>query len=187
MSRIGKIPVAIPEGVTVTTDGASVTVKGPKGTLTRAFTGGVTAKLEGKNGDAKNLVLSRPDDTAASKALHGLFRSLCQGMVIGVTKGYEKKLEVVGVSYQAAVEGQRLKLQVGFSHPVYVAIPKGVTVVCPSVTQIVVTGADRQAVGQFAAMVRRSRPPEPYKGKGVRYLGEQIVQKAGKSFVGGEK
>jgi large subunit ribosomal protein L6 len=182
MSRIGKIPVLVPDGVTVTTDATSVTVKGPKGTLTRALTGGVAAKVENKQ-----VVFSRPDDEASSKALHGLYRALCQGMIEGVTKGFERKLEIVGVSYQAAVEGQRLKLQVGFSHPVHVAIPKGITVVCPSVTQIVVTGADKQAVGQFASMVRRVRPPEPYKGKGVRYQGEQIIQKAGKSFVGGEK
>jgi large subunit ribosomal protein L6 len=142
----------------------------------------VAAKVENKQ-----VVFSRPDDEASSKALHGLDRALCQGLIEGVTKGFERKLEIVGVSYQAAVEGQRLKLQVGFSHPVHVAIPKGITVVCPSVTQIVVTGADKQAVGQFASMVRRVRPPEPYKGKGVRYQGEQIIQKAGKSFVGGEK
>jgi large subunit ribosomal protein L6 len=182
MSRIGKIPVAIPDGVTVTTDGATVTVKGPKGELKRALTGGVKARVDGKR-----LLLERPDDEAQSKALHGLFRALCQGMVVGVTKGYERKLEVVGVSYQAAVEGQKLKLQVGFSHPVHIPIPKGVKVECPSVTQILVSGPDKQAVGQFAATVRRARPPEPYKGKGVRYSGEQIIQKQGKSFVGGEK
>jgi large subunit ribosomal protein L6 len=183
MSRVGKIPIPVPSGVTVTSSGDTVTVKGPKGELVRRLTGGVTAKVEGGQ-----LRLSRAGDEARDKALHGMYRALCRGMVEGVSKGFEKKLEVVGVSYQAAVEGQRLKLNVGFSHPVYLAIPKGLTVVCPAVTQILVTGSDKQAVGEFAARVRRTRPPEPYKGKGVRYVGEQIVQKAGKSFVsGGEK
>jgi large subunit ribosomal protein L6 len=183
MSRVGKIPIPVPAGVTITTSGDTVTVKGPKGELVRRLSGGVTAKVEGGQ-----LKLARAGDEATDKALHGMYRALCRGMVEGVSKGFEKKLEVVGVSYQAAVEGQRLKLNVGFSHPVYVAIPKGLAVTCPAVTQIVVTGPDKQAVGEFAARVRRARPPEPYKGKGVRYVGEQIVQKAGKSFVsGGEK
>jgi large subunit ribosomal protein L6 len=182
MSRIGKIPVAIPAGVTVTTDGVAVTVKGPKGELHRALTGGIRAKVDGTQ-----LALERPDDQAQTKALHGLFRSLCQGMVTGVLSGYERKLEIVGVSYQAALDGKRLRLQVGFSHPLFFDIPAGIKVECPSATLIIVSGADKQAVGQFAATVRRSRPPEPYKGKGVRYQGEQVVQKQGKSFVGGEK
>jgi large subunit ribosomal protein L6 len=182
MSRIGKIPVSLPDGVTVDVKQDMVSVKGPKGSLERRLTGGIRAAVEGKE-----LKLQRPDDLAGSKALHGLYRALCQGMVEGVTKGFEKRLEVVGVSYQASVEGQRLKLQVGFSHPVHVPIPKGLTVTTPTPTQIVVQGVDKQLVGQFAATVRRTRPPEPYKGKGVRYVGEQIIQKAGKSFVGGEK
>ena len=183
MSRVGKIPIPVPAGVTVTSSGDSVTVKGPKGELVRRLTGGVTAKVE-----AGVLKLARAGDEAQDKALHGMYRALCRGMVEGVSKGFEKKLEVVGVSYQAAVEGAKLKLNVGFSHPVILPIPKGVKVECPAVTQIVVTGCDKQAVGEFAARVRRTRPPEPYKGKGVHYLGEQIVQKAGKSFVsGGEK
>ncbi len=182
MSRIGKIPVAIPSGVTVSVDGSTIHVKGPKGELTRELTGGVTAKVEDNE-----LRLERPNDEAQSKALHGLYRSLCNGMVEGVEKGYEKRLEVVGVSYQASVEGNRLRLQVGFSHPVFVDIPKGLKVECPSLTMIVITGCDKQMVGEFAAKSRKVRPPEPYKGKGVRYVGEQIVQKAGKSFVGGEK
>ena len=186
MSRIGKIPVAVPAGVTVTTDGSSVAVKGPKGELKRSFTGGIRAKVE--NG---NLLLERPDDAAQTKALHGLYRALCKGMVEGVTQGFEKRLEIVGVSYQAAVEsgkaGPRLKLQVGFANPVFVPIPKGLDVKCPQPIQIVIAGADKQLVGHFAAEVRRVRPPEPYKGKGIRYQGEQVVQKQGKSFVGGEK
>jgi large subunit ribosomal protein L6 len=187
MSRIGKIPVALPSGVTAeVAQGAGtnqvVKVKGPKGELTRELTGGVTAKVEDGS-----LVLDRPGDDPRSKSLHGLYRSLCAGMVEGVDKGYEKRLEVVGVSYQASVEGNRLRLQVGFSHPVFVDIPKGLTVECPSATTIVIKGCDKQMVGEFAAKSRKVRPPEPYKGKGVRYVGEQIVQKAGKSFVGGEK
>ncbi len=187
MSRIGKIPVAIPGGVTVTVDGNAaagqiVNVKGPKGELSRTFTGGITAAVD----DGK-LILERPDDESRSKSLHGLYRSLCNGMVEGVANGYEKRLEVVGVSYQASVEGNRLRLQVGFSHPVFVDIPKGLSVECPSLTMIVIKGCDKQMVGEFAARSRKVRPPEPYKGKGVRYVGEQIVLKAGKSFVGGEK
>ena len=182
MSRIGKIPIALPGGVTASVDGAVITVKGPKGELTRTLTGGVTAKVDGGV-----LRLQRPNDEARTKALHGLYRSLAEGMVEGVDKGFERRLEVVGVSYNAAVEGQRLRLQVGYSHPVYVDIPKGLSVECPSLTMIVIQGADKQMVGQFAARARKCRPPEPYKGKGVRYLGEQITQKAGKSFVGGEK
>jgi large subunit ribosomal protein L6 len=182
MSRIGKIPVAIPSGVTVSVDGDTVHAKGPKGELSRELTGGITAAVEDGS-----LRLERPNDEARSKALHGLYRSLCNGMVVGVQDGYEKRLEVVGVSYQASVEGNRLRLQVGFSHPVFVDIPKGLTVECPSLTTIVIKGCDKQMVGEFAAKSRKVRPPEPYKGKGVRYVGEQIVQKAGKSFVGGEK
>lgn len=182
MSRIGKVPVAIPDGVSIDVAEDVITVKGPKGELQQSLTGGVTAKVDGGA-----LELVRADDEAQSRALHGLYRALCQNMVEGVTNGYEKRLEVVGVSYQAAVEGQRLRLQVGFSHPVFVDVPKGLDVTTPSQTTIVVQGIDKQLVGQFAATVRRARPPEPYKGKGVRYLGEQIVQKAGKSFVGGEK
>ncbi len=188
MSRIGKIPVAIPGGVTVTVAdpsagaGQVVHVKGPKGELSRTLTGGITAAVEDGG-----LRLSRPNDEQQSKALHGLYRSLCNGMVVGVDKGYEKRLEVVGVSYQASVEGARLRLQVGFSHPVFVDIPKGLVVECPSATTIVVKGCDKQMVGEFAAKSRKVRPPEPYKGKGVRYMGEKITLKAGKSFVGGEK
>jgi large subunit ribosomal protein L6 len=186
MSRIGKIPVPVPSGVTVTTDGTSVAVKGPKGELKRSFTGGIRAKVEDGT-----LRLDRPDDQAQTKALHGLYRSLCKGMIDGVLQGYEKRLEIVGVSYQAALEsgkaGPRLKLQVGFANPVFVPIPKGLDVKCPQPIQIVITGCDKQQVGQFAAVVRRVRPPEPYKGKGIRYQGEQVVQKQGKSFVGGEK
>lgn len=182
MSRIGRNPVAITDGVDVSTTDTSITVKGPKGELTQKFPAGITAVVE----DGR-VVVSRADDTKHSKSVHGLTRSLVQGMVEGVTKGFEKRLEVVGVSYQASLDGKRLKLMVGFSHPVYVDIPSSLNVTCPSTVQIQVAGCDKQMVGEFAARVRRVRPPEPYKGKGIRYLGEQVVQKAGKSFVGGEK
>ena len=182
MSRIGKTPVDIPSGVTVAVEGNVVKVEGPKGKLERELTGGIAASVEDKQ-----IVFTRSDDEANSKALHGLYRSLAAGMVEGVSKGFLKRLEVVGVSYNASVEGNRLKLMCGFSHPVYLDIPTGVSVECPNPTQIMVSGCDKQKVGQFAARTRRARPPEPYKGKGVRYYGEQIIQKAGKSFVGGEK
>ena len=182
MSRIGKIPVVVPSGVTVSVDGKTVKVKGPKGELSRALEGGVTAKV-----DAGKIVLSRPGDEPKDKALHGLYRSLVQGMVDGVTKGFEKRLEIVGVSYQAKVQGKSLSLQIGFCNPVVREIPKGIAVECPQPTMVILRGHDKQAVGQFAAELRRSRPPEPYKGKGVRYVGEVVIQKAGKSFVGGEK
>ena len=182
MSRIGKIPVKVPSGVDIHADGADMVVKGPKGELRQELTGGVT--LEVADGEA---CLQRPSDEQSSRALHGLYRALLQNMVVGVTDGYERRLEVVGVSYQASVQGDTLRLQVGFSHPVDVAIPKSLTITTPSTTQIVVQGIDKQAVGQFAATVRRVQPPEPYKGKGIRYLGEEIIRKAGKSFVGGEK
>jgi large subunit ribosomal protein L6 len=182
MSRVGKVPLPIPAGVTVTTDGRSISMKGPKGELTRRLDEGLKAKVE----DGK-LTILREGDESRDRAVHGLWRSIARGMLEGVSRGFEKKLEVVGVSYQAALEGAKLRLNVGFSHPVTVAIPKGLKVECPQPTQIVVTGCDKQLVGEFAARVRRTRKPEPYKGKGVRYLGEKIVQKVGKSFVGGEK
>jgi large subunit ribosomal protein L6 len=182
MSRIGNIPIAIADGAEVTVDGDTIKVKGPLGELSRQMSGGITAKVE--DGELK---LSRPNNEPRSKALHGLYRALSQGMVEGVTKGFSKRLEIVGVSYMAAVEGKRLRLQVGFSHPVFVDIPDGVNVTCPTQIVIEVSGCDKQAVGEFAAKARRVRPPEPYKGKGVRYSGEQVIQKAGKSFVGGEK
>ena len=182
MSRIGKIPVAIPDGVSVSVDGRVVAIKGPKGELRQELTGGLTVKVDGNQ-----LHVERPDDLAQSRALHGLYRALCNNMVEGVTKGFERRLEVVGVSYSAQVQGNKLRVQVGYSHPVDLEIPKGLDVVTPSQTQIVVTGIDKQLVGHFAATVRRVQPPEPYKGKGVRFLGEEVVRKAGKSFVGGEK
>ncbi len=182
MSRIGKIPVAIPDGVTVSFQGNVVAVKGPKGELRQELTGGLRGKVDGGQ-----LLIERPDDLAQSRALHGLYRALCNNMVEGVTKGFERRLEVVGVSYSAQVQGNKLRIQVGYSHPVDLEIPKELDVTTPTQTLVVVAGIDKQLVGHFAATVRRVQPPEPYKGKGVRYLGEEIIRKAGKSFVGGEK
>jgi large subunit ribosomal protein L6 len=182
MSRIGKIPIPVPAGVTASVDGAVLKVKGPKGELSRSLEGGVAAKVEGGK-----IVLTRGGDTPSDRALHGLFRSLVQGMVEGVTKGFEKRLEIVGVSYQAKLAGKNLQLQIGFCNPVVREIPKGVTAECPQPTLVVLRSHDKQLVGQFAAELRAIRPPEPYKGKGLRYVGETVVQKAGKSFVGGEK
>jgi large subunit ribosomal protein L6 len=182
MSRIGKIPVPIPSGVTVTVDGPVVKVKGPKGELSRSLPAGVAAKVEGAQ-----VVLSRSRDEASDRALHGLSRALVKGMVDGCAQGYEKRLEVVGVSYQAKVSGRTLTMSLGYCNPVVCEVPKGLTVECPQPTLVIIKGHDKQLVGQFAAELRRARPPEPYKGKGVRYVGEVVVQKAGKSFVGGEK
>ena len=182
MSRVGSVPIPIPAGIEVEVKDGVLRVKGPKGELTRALQGGIQAEVSDGN-----LAFTRSSDDARGRAMHGLLRALGAGMIEGVSKGFSKRLEVVGVSYNAGVDNGRLKLMVGFSHPVFLDIPKGLTVECPSATQIQVSGCDKQEVGEFAARVRRVRPPEPYKGKGIRYLGEQIIQKAGKSFVGGEK
>jgi large subunit ribosomal protein L6 len=182
MSRIGKIPVALPAGVTATVEGPVVRVKGPKGSLERSLSGSVSAKVDGQR-----LVLERGSDEPQERALHGLYRSLVNGMVEGVTKGFEKRLEIVGVSYQAKVSGRTLTLQLGFCNPVVREIPAGITAECPQPTLVILRSHDKQLLGVFAAELRKTRPPEPYKGKGVRYVGETVVQKAGKSFVGGEK
>ena len=182
MSRIGKIPVPVPSGVTVTVDGATVKAKGPKGEISRTLDGGISAKLDGGK-----VVLSRSGDEAADKARHGLYRSLVKGMVDGVASGFEKRLEIVGVSYQAKLAGRTLTLSLGYCNPVVREVPKGLTVEVPQPTLVIVRGHDKQLVGEFAAEIRKIRPPEPYKGKGVRYVGEVVTQKAGKSFVGGEK
>ncbi len=182
MSRIGKIPIPLPAGVTAAIEGSVVRVKGPKGELARPLSGTVTAKVEGGK-----VVLSRGSDEPQERALHGLYRSLVQGMVEGVEKGFEKRLEIVGVSYQVKVSGRTLTLQLGFCNPVVRELPKGITAECPQPTLVVLKSHDKQLLGEFAAGLRKVRPPEPYKGKGVRYVGETVIQKAGKSFVGGEK
>ncbi len=180
MSRIGKKPVAVPGNVKVAVSGSNIQVEGPLGKLSLAHRPEVSVKLEDS---PKQLVVTRDSDERLPRALHGLTRALLQNMVDGVTKGYEKKLEVVGVGYLAAVQGKTLQLRVGFAHEVHHPIPDGLTVTCPDQTHVVIKGIHKPLVGQFAAEVRASRKPEPYKGKGVRYDGEQVRRKAGKAMA----
>jgi large subunit ribosomal protein L6 len=179
MSRYGKTPIALPKGVEVKMAQGQVKVKGPKGELSLPVKQGISFKIEGD----KVLVHSE-EKAALPKAMHGLFRSLVQNMIIGVSKGFEKKLSLVGVGYRAAVQGSQLDLQLGFSHPTKVAIPKGVNVSVDKSVTIIVQGIDKQMVGQFAATVRSLRSPEPYKGKGIRYEDEYVRKKAGKAAKG---
>ena len=177
MSRIGKAPIPVPSGVDVTVADRTITVKGPKGTLDRVIPGTITIRQEGTD-----LLVERPDDERQSRAMHGLVRSLVNNMVVGVTDGFTKQLEIIGVGYRATAKGQdTLDLALGFSHPVEVKAPAGVTFDVPSPNRIDVKGSDKELVGQVAADIRKLRKPEPYKGKGVRYLGEHVVRKAGKS------
>ena len=177
MSRIGKMPVAVPAGVEVTiADGNLVTVKGPKGTLTQQLEPSMTIRQEGTE-----LLVSRPNDEKENRALHGLTRALLHNMVVGVTEGYKKSLEINGVGYRAAKEGNKLILTIGYSHPVEVSEIPGITIEVPQPNQIVISGCDKQMVGQFAAEVREKRPPEPYKGKGIKYTDEVIRRKVGKT------
>ena len=177
MSRIGKMPVAIPAGVEVTVaDGNLVTVKGPKGTLTQQLQPSMTIKQEGAE-----LLVSRPDDGKENRALHGLTRALLHNMVVGVSEGFKKELEINGVGYRAAKEGNELVMNLGYSHPVKVAEIDGITIDVPGPNKIVISGPDKQKVGQFAAEVREKRPPEPYKGKGIKYVDEVIRRKVGKT------
>jgi large subunit ribosomal protein L6 len=177
MSRIGKQPIAIPSGVEVTLDGTHVTVKGPKGTLEHDAPEAITITRDGDE-----LVVQRPDDEREHRSLHGLTRSLVANMVAGVSTGFTKELDIVGVGYRAAAAGpKRLDLQLGFSHPVAIDAPEGVEFEVPSPTRIVVKGFDKQLVGQVAADIRKIRKPEPYKGKGIRYVDERVLRKAGKS------
>jgi len=177
MSRVGRAPIAVPGGVTVTVDGTLVTVAGPQGTLARPLPGAITVRQEDTS-----LIVERPDDQRQNRALHGLTRSLVANMVTGVTAGFTKELEIVGVGYRAAARGPgSLELALGFSHPVLVDAPDGVTFDVPTPTRIVVKGIDKEKVGQVAADIRKLRKPEPYKGKGVRYLGERVMRKAGKA------
>jgi large subunit ribosomal protein L6 len=177
MSRIGKLPVAVPSGVDVTIDGAQVTVKGPKGTLSHS----VAAPITVEQGDGV-LDVRRPDDERESKALHGLTRTLVNNMVVGVTEGYEKKLEIVGVGYRVLSKGPtQLEFQLGYSHPITFNAPDGITFTVEGPTRLGVQGIDKQLVGEVAANIRKLRKPEPYKGKGVRYAGEHIRRKVGKA------
>jgi large subunit ribosomal protein L6 len=182
MSRIGKQPVVIPAGVKVSVANGLIKVEGPKGKL--EFTHHPNVKVES---DGKQLTVTRPDDNRVNRALHGLTRALINNMVVGVTKGYEKKLKIEGVGYQAAMKGKGVELTVGFANRIVHEPPAGVTVAVPDPTTIVVSGADRQAVGQFAANIRASKKPEPYKGKGIRYDNEVVRRKEGKSFAAGGK
>ncbi len=176
MSRIGKKPIEIPKGVEVAIDGSRVRVKGPKGELTQEFRSELSIRQE----DGQ-VVVERPNETASVRALHGLTRALLANMVEGVTSGFRKGLELVGVGYRAEKKGKSLVLTVGYSHPVEIPEPTGITFSTPAPTQIVVEGIDKQQVGQLAAEIRSVRPPEPYKGKGIRYQGEQVRRKAGKT------
>jgi large subunit ribosomal protein L6 len=177
MSRVGKSPIPVPSGVDVAIEGAHISVKGPKGTLERDIPGVITIR---QDGDA--LLVERPDDERRNRAMHGLVRSLVNNMVLGVTQGFRKELEIVGVGYRATAKGPgAMELALGFSHPVNVTAPDGVTFEVPAPNRIVVTGIDKEAVGQVAADIRAWRKPEPYKGKGVRYAGEHVQRKAGKA------
>jgi len=178
MSRVGKKPIQVLDGVKVSVDGNVVNVEGPKGKLSFAHREEVTVKV---SDDGKSVDVTRNDEERASRAFHGLTRALVNNMVIGVKTGYEKKLEVVGVGYLAAIKGKVLQLRVGFANELQVPIPEGLEVTCPDQTHINVKGCNKQAVGQFAAYVRALRKPEPYKGKGVRYVGEVVKLKPGKS------
>ena len=176
MSRIGKAPIAVPSGVEVKVAGNSITVKGPKGSLTRDLVGGISVRQE-----ENQLLVERPNDERQSRSLHGLSRALVSNMVVGVTQGFAKELEIVGVGYRAEAQGQNLRLALGFSHPVIVEAPAGISFEIPAQTRVIVKGIDKELVGQVAANIRSIRKPEPYKGKGVRYADERVLRKAGKT------
>ncbi len=176
MSRIGKQPIPVPSGVEVAINGNEVSVKGPKGTLTQTFDKDMIIELE----DGA-IVVKRPSDERRHRSLHGLTRTLIANMVQGVSEGFQKELEIVGVGYRAALKGSDLDLSLGFSHPVVIKPEEGITFEVPAPTKIVVKGIDKQRVGQVAAEIRKIRPPEPYKGKGVRYVGEHVRRKLGKA------
>jgi large subunit ribosomal protein L6 len=175
MSRIGKQPIAVPEGVTVAIEPESVTVNGPKGELSERVARDIDVKQE-----EASVVVARPTDRGEHRALHGLTRSLIANMVQGVTEGFEKRLEIQGVGYRAQLQGRKLVLSVGYSHPVEIEAPDGIDFEVPAPTQVVVRGISKQQVGEMAAKIRKQRPPEPYKGKGIRYEGEYVARKVGK-------
>ncbi len=176
MSRIGKMPIPVPEKVDVTIDGHTVTAKGPKGELTRTFQPLINIAREGDE-----IIVTAGDESREANALHGLTRTLINNMVVGVSDGFSKKLELVGVGYRAALKGKDLEMQLGFSHPVLVEAPEGITFEVPSQTEIIVSGPSKEQVGQVAANIRKWRKPEPYKGKGIRYEGEHVRRKVGKA------
>ena len=175
MSRIGKLPIPVPDGVSVEIAPELVSVKGPKGELSERIDRDM--KVEQQDG---TVVVTRPSDRGEHRALHGLTRTLISNMVAGVTEGFEKRLEIQGVGYRAALKGKNLELALGYSHPVAIEAPEGIEFEVPQPTEVVVRGIDKQLVGQVAADIRKRRPPEPYKGKGIRYKGEQVLRKVGK-------
>jgi len=181
MSRIGRKPIAIPAGVEVAIDGHTVTVKGPKGTLTETFHPDMQIAVE-----AGNVVVTRPSEDKMHKSLHGLTRTLVSNMITGVNTGFKKELEINGVGYRAAKQGSNLVMNLGYSHQVIVPEVDGITIEVPAPNKINVLGADKQKVGQFAAEIREKRPPEPYKGKGIKYINEVIIRKEGKAAKGGK-
>ncbi|QAT50837.1 50S ribosomal protein L6 [Caproiciproducens sp. NJN-50] len=182
MSRIGRKPINIPAGVTVSVDGSVVSVKGPKGALTQKVHPNMTVSVEDSE-----IHVTRPDDEKENKSLHGLTRSLIHNMVTGVTEGFKKELDVNGVGYRVQKQGKNLVMNLGYSHQVTVPEVDGITIECPTANKIVILGPDKQQVGQFAAEVREKRPPEPYKGKGIRYTGEHVRRKEGKAGKGAKK
>ena len=177
MSRIGKLPITVPSGVDVTIDGRTVTVKGPKGTLSHTVVAPITVERD----DDGTVLVKRPDEERETRAFHGLSRSLVNNIVVGVSTGYEKKLEIHGVGYRVQLKGSNLEFALGYSHPVVIEPPEGVTFAVESPTRFSVAGIDKQLVGETAANIRKLRRPDPYKGKGVRYAGEQIRRKVGKT------
>ena len=179
MSRIGRKPIAVPAGVDVKIDGHVVTVKGPKGTLTKSFHKDMIIKLEGNE-----IIVERPTEDKLHKSLHGLTRTLVSNMVEGVTHGFSESLDIDGIGYRAQKQGKNLVMNLGYSHQVIVPEIDGITIDVPAATKIIVNGIDKQAVGQFAAEIREKRPPEPYKGKGIHYTGEHIIRKEGKAGKG---
>jgi len=176
MSRIGKLPIEIPSGVKITLDNLIVKVEGPKGTLSRPMMEGISL-VE----DNKQILVTRSDDEPRSRSFHGLTRSLVNNMVVGVTKGFETVLDITGVGYRAEVKGEVLTLSLGYSHPINFALPAGISIEVEKMTKVFVRGADKELVGQTAAKIRSFRPPEPYKGKGIKYSDETILRKAGKT------
>ena len=181
MSRIGRMPIAVPAGVEVNIDGNTVTVKGPKGTLTRTVNENITVALD--NGV---ITVTRPNDQKENRSLHGLNRTLIANMVVGVSEGFKKELEINGIGYRAAKQGKDLVLNIGYSHNVVVPEIEGISIEVPSPNKVIISGPDKQKVGQFAAEVRGHRPPEPYKGKGIKYVDEVIRRKEGKAGKGGK-
>ena len=179
MSRIGRKPITVPAGVDVTIDGSAVTVKGPKGTLSGTFNSNMTIAM-----DEGVITVTRPNDEKENRSLHGLTRTLIANMVEGVSNGYSKTLDIVGIGYRANMQGKDVVLSVGYSHTVTIEAPEGITITCPSPNQIVVAGADKQMVGHIASKIRGVRPPEPYKGKGIRYTDEHVRRKEGKAGKG---